>query len=78
MPIQKVEIRLTILLEAETPKAAEAAICAADLQHIAHEINDGEWIGGSVIAEAATVPADKVVDELNKLGNDGSFFDHLL
>lgn len=45
------------------------------LEYISFQIVDGECIGDVKQVSQEIVPADKVRDELLRIGNDGHFFD---
>jgi hypothetical protein len=71
MKIRKTIIALTILHE------ADEKVEGLGLEHIAHQINEGGWLGGSAILSAEDLDPDKVSLECKALGNDGSFFGYM-
>ncbi len=74
-PVQKVEIKLTVLMRAESPEAARDELEGTEIEEIAEMITAGDAIGGLSITSASTVPKKDVESELVDIGNDGSFFD---
>ena len=76
MPIQKMTFAGTVLIDAESPEAAEAAFQEMCLADIAEAIDTGSEIGSWAIAGIVTVPENEVEDALKELGNDGTFFDY--
>lgn len=74
MPIQKLEIMTTLLIEADTPQDAEAMVSSITLERIGDLIDQGEAVGRTESAKASTVPQHRLEEELKALGSDASFF----
>jgi hypothetical protein len=67
--ITKTVVQVTIL------HLAEDRVDGTGLGHIAFQIDEGDWVGQSKIVTEEAVPDDKVAEELQALGNDGTFFE---
>ena len=46
-----------------------------DIETLAYDITEGDYIGEIINVKTIVVPADKVKDELVAIGNDGTYFD---
>lgn len=68
MSIRKVEVRVVFLYDDTGPG------CVFDLKTIAHEIDDGEFLGQYDIVSDDLVPPSKLREEQLNLGSDGTFF----
>lgn len=66
--IVKTIIQVTVLHEEGTDPNL------MDLEDLAHEIDQGDWLGSTSMVSSEVLPDDCVVAECQALGNDGSFF----
>ena len=70
MGINKTVLQMTVLHHHDFDPAA------ISLAQLAYELDDGECIGGDLVAVTSeNVPRHKLEDELMAVGNDGSFFE---
>ena len=74
MAIFKLHIALTVMLEADSEAAANAAFEGATLAGIAYEIDEGAWLGVTALEETEEVTPGNLQGELFAMGNDGTFF----
>jgi hypothetical protein len=74
MPIQKITLQVTVLMESDTPETARAEIEERGLEGVAYAIDEGDSVGLLEITGITTVAADKVGDELVALGSEPGFF----
>src|SRR5690554_3624373 len=72
--IQEATLRLTVLMEAPSPEAAESILASMSLQDLTSEMDQGDFIGASTIAGIRQVAPGQVARRLKAVGNDGSFF----
>lgn len=77
MPVQRVTLAVTLLLEAETPSAAADQVQALNLCEIDRQIDTGDWIGQFEVSGYTQIHPDNVKPALEAMGNDGTFFDLL-
>ncbi len=74
MAYLKVQITTTILIEADQPEHVENMLSGMSLSRIDRMMDDGDAVGSSEIGKAILVPDDRIVDELEEIGSDASFF----
>jgi hypothetical protein len=77
MPIQKVKIVTTLLVEADTPDQAQSYLSSMTLARLGDEIDQGDAVGQTEVGLGETIPMDRVKDECEALGSDQSCFGHL-
>lgn len=77
MPVQKIEIKVTVLAEADTLEEAVSAYSEMTLSQIGHSIDVGDDIGQTEIVSSRTLETSEVTQALLEIGNDGTFFEHL-
>ncbi len=77
MPVQKIRVVTTILCDAESLELATNVYSNMSLEQVAAAIDSGDDIGSVHVEGVETVPADRVVSELQELGNDGEFFAYM-
>lgn len=56
---------------------ADAVIHDWSIDEINHECDCGDFVGGTREITSVDVPDDQIETELQALGSDGSFFEHL-
>jgi hypothetical protein len=66
--IRKTVLRITILHD------GYEGVDSVPLEHIACQINEGDWLGAVELEYERDVRADEVRAECLALGNDGDFF----
>lgn len=74
-PVQKVEIKLTVLMRAESASAARAELTDMELDDIVNLVTNEDAIAGLSILSATTVLPKDIESELGDIGNDGTFFE---
>lgn len=76
MAVFKTKITVTVLCEEPFGDGAtlQAALSNMDLADICHEMDQGDFVGIVEVGEPEEIAADKVAEELEAVGNDGSFF----
>jgi hypothetical protein len=74
-PVQKIEVKMTILMRADSPEAAQAEIEALEAVEVAEMITSDDAVGSLTVVSAETVARDEVEAELQEVGNDGTFFE---
>ena len=74
-PVQKIEVKMTILMRAESPEAAKTEIEGLEAVEVAEMITSDDAVGALTIVSVQTLAPDEVETELEELGNDGTFFD---
>lgn len=72
MGVVKATVSMTVYLREEDVEDFRKA----SLDAILHEVDEGGWIGSAPVkSEPMAVPEDHLRQELQEIGNDGSFFD---
>ncbi len=74
MPVQKITVTTTLLIEADSPEQAKGWIAGMSLTRIQDEMDQGDAVGQTEVGNAETVPEDRLKEELEALGSDMSFF----
>lgn len=74
MPVQKITVTTTLLIEADSPEEAKGWVAGMSLARIQDEMDQGEAVGQTEVGNAETVPEDRVKEEVEALGSDMSFF----
>lgn len=74
-PVQKIEVKMTILMRAESPEAAKTEVEGLEAVEVAEMITSDDAVGALTIVSVQTLAPDDVEAELEELGNDGTFFD---
>jgi len=74
MPIQKLKVVTTMLIEADTPEQAKAFVSGMSLERIGDLVHQGEAVGQTMVESADAVPQEGLKGELEALGSDLSFF----
>lgn len=74
MPVQKVKIVTTVLIEADTPEEAQARLSGMSLSRIDDEMDQGDVLGSTEVGLGETVPQERLKEECEALGSDLSFF----
>jgi hypothetical protein len=72
MNIKKITLTVTVLIDDNLSDVE--AIGNYSLETIASEIEQGDWLGSWNVDSIDDVPDDKVQEECEALGNDGTFF----
>ena len=75
MPVHKVVVEDTALIEAPTLEHAVNVVQLMSLKELGHELDYGEFLGGQRIASSQTLTGEQTFDVCVALGNDWSFFD---
>src|SRR3546814_4714967 len=80
MPVQKLVLQLTVMCDTDTLEEAVDAYSSMTLEQIQHSTAFGEDIGSgvSIVASETIDGREKIVAELQEIGNDGTFFDYAL
>lgn len=80
MPVQKLVLQITVMCDTDTLEEAVDAYSSMTLEQIQHSTAFGEDIGSgvSIAASETIIGREKIVAELQEIGNDGTFFDYLL
>src|SRR3546814_20585177 len=78
MPVQKLVLQLTVMCDTDTLEEAVDAYSSMTLEQIQHSTAFGEDIGSgvSIVASETIDGREKIVAELQEIGNDGTFFDY--
>jgi hypothetical protein len=74
MPIQKLKVVTTMLIEADTPEQAKGFVSGMSLERIGDLVHRGDAVGQTVVESADAVPTEGLKDELEALGSNLSFF----
>lgn len=74
MPVQKITVTTTLLIEADSPEDAKSWVSGMSLSRIDDQMDQGEAVGQTEVGNAETVPEDRLKEELEALGSDMSFF----
>ncbi len=72
MAVCKATVTMTVFFdEDDAPR-----FNGATLEAILYQVDEGDWIGSSIHkSEPKVVPDEELQQELEAIGNDGSFFD---
>lgn len=74
--VYKATITLEVMGTAQSERAFKAEIEGMSLEDILEETDSGSMIAGTkTVTEIKHVNRDELSDELQAIGNDGSFFD---
>jgi hypothetical protein len=69
-------VLVTVLVEDDTLEQSVNSVQAMSLEQLAREMDEGTFIGTSVISASETIAPDQVEAELLAVGNDGTFFNN--
>lgn len=74
LDVHEVTLRLSVMLQADSPEDAEAAVSEMSIERLGQEIDGGDFIGASQVIASRAVADGQVMHRLLEYGNDGSFF----